>query len=132
MCHSIGARPYRAVKKALRFCDHPVIGVCTGASGEKHCPITAPEFSISAQAQADAATIEAGRLRVEVSVRPFSFTIRRDGRSLLRAGGAWVADGEIRDQFIQFTEGVIAGEPVPRRSGPATRSSCVRVSTASA
>lgn len=54
--------------------------------------------------------LELGRLRVEVSVRPFSFTIRRDGRSLLRAGGAWVADGEIRDQFLQFTEGVIASE----------------------
>jgi alpha-glucosidase (family GH31 glycosyl hydrolase) len=70
--------------------------------------MTAPEMSI--QAESDAATIEAGRLRVEVSVRPFSFTIRRDGRSLLRAGGAWVADGEINDQFVQFTEGVIAAE----------------------
>jgi len=102
MCHSIGARPLRAVKNALRFCDHSVTRACTGGFGEKHCPMTAPELSI--QAEADAATIEAGRLRVEVSVRPFSFTIRRDGRSLLRAGGAWVADGEIRDQFVQFTE----------------------------
>ena len=43
-------------------------------------------------------------------MRPFAFTIRRDGRRLLRAGGAWLADGEIRDQFVQFTEGVIADE----------------------
>ena len=70
--------------------------------------MTAPAVSISAEA--DAAVLEAGRLRVEVSMRPFSFTIRRNGRSLLRAGGAWVADGEIRDQFVQFTEGVIGNE----------------------
>src|SRR3984885_13488363 len=67
-----------------------------------------PELSIAAQS--DSALLEAGRLRVEVSVRPFTFTIRRDGRRLLRAGGAWLADGGVRDQFIQFTEGVIADE----------------------
>jgi alpha-glucosidase (family GH31 glycosyl hydrolase) len=67
-----------------------------------------PDVSISAQS--DSAVLEAGRVRVEVSVRPFSFAIRRDGRSLMRAGGGWVADGEIRDQFIQFTEGVITHE----------------------
>src|ERR1700759_5420228 len=65
-----------------------------------------PELSI----ESDSALLEVGRLRIEVSVRPFAFTIRRDGRRLLRAGGAWLADGEIRDQFIQFTEGVIAEE----------------------
>jgi alpha-D-xyloside xylohydrolase len=56
-------------------------------------------------------------LRVEVSLRPFAFVIRRAGRSLLRAGGAWAVDGEIRDQFLQFTEGVLASEertPVER------------------
>jgi alpha-glucosidase (family GH31 glycosyl hydrolase) len=67
-----------------------------------------PELSISTQT--DGAVLEAGRVRVEVSARPFAFTIRRDGRSLLRAGGAWVADGEVRDRFIQFTEGVMAHE----------------------
>src|ERR1700679_157750 len=70
--------------------------------------MTAPVVSISAEG--DGAVLEPGRLRVEVSMRPFSFTIRRNGRSLLRAGGAWVADGEIRDQFVQVTEGVIANE----------------------
>jgi alpha-glucosidase (family GH31 glycosyl hydrolase) len=56
-------------------------------------------------------------LRVEVTLSPFSFVIRRAGRSLLRAGGAWAVDGEIRDQFLQFTEGVLACEeraPVQR------------------
>jgi alpha-glucosidase (family GH31 glycosyl hydrolase) len=67
-----------------------------------------PEVSISTEA--DTAELRAGALTVQVSVRPFSFTIRRNGRSLLRSGGAWVADGEIRDQFVQFTEGVIANE----------------------
>ncbi|HEV2769186.1 MAG TPA: glycoside hydrolase family 31 protein [Solirubrobacteraceae bacterium] len=50
----------------------------------------------------------------EVTVRvvadPFSFEIHRGGRPLLRAGGAWVCDGEVRDQFVQFSEGVIADE----------------------
>jgi hypothetical protein len=67
-----------------------------------------PEPSIAADS--DSALLDAGRLRVEVSLRPFAFTIRRNGRRLLRAGGAWLADGEIRDQFVQFTEGVIARE----------------------
>jgi hypothetical protein len=49
-------------------------------------------------------------LRVEVTLRPFAFVIRRAGRSLLPAGGAWAVDGEIRDQFLQFTEGVLASE----------------------
>ena len=67
-----------------------------------------PELSIAVQS--DSAQLDAGRLRVEVSLRPFAFTIRRNGRRLLRAGGAWLADGEIRDRFVQFTEGVIAHE----------------------
>ncbi len=55
-------------------------------------------------------TVENGRLRAEISLRPFSFTIRRAGRRLLRSGGAWVADGTVADHFIQFTEGVVAAE----------------------
>lgn len=53
---------------------------------------------------------EQGQLRAEVSLRPFSFTIRRAGRRLLRSAGAWVADGTVHDHFIQFTEGVVASE----------------------
>ena len=49
-------------------------------------------------------------LETEVALRPFSFTLRRRGRRLLRAGGLWVAEGAIKDQFIQFTEGVLAAE----------------------
>jgi alpha-glucosidase (family GH31 glycosyl hydrolase) len=58
-----------------------------------------------------------GSLGIEIALRPFSFTIRRTGRRLVRSGGLWVADGTIRDHFIQLTEGVLAHEerspPVP-------------------
>jgi alpha-glucosidase (family GH31 glycosyl hydrolase) len=71
--------------------------------------------------------LETRVLRVEVTLRPFSLVIRRAGRSLLRAGGAWAVDGEIRDQFLQFTEGVLASEeraPVQRAvaASPVARS----------
>ncbi len=51
-----------------------------------------------------------GAIRVEITLRPFSFTVRRRGRRLLRAAGVWVADGAVHDTFVQFTEGVIAHE----------------------
>jgi hypothetical protein len=54
--------------------------------------------------------LERGAIRVEVALRPFSFTVRRDGRRLLRAAGVWVAAGSVHDTFVQFTEGVIARE----------------------
>jgi alpha-glucosidase (family GH31 glycosyl hydrolase) len=54
--------------------------------------------------------LERGSLRVEITPRPFAFTVRRAGRRLLRDGGAWVADGSAHDRFIHLTEGVIARE----------------------
>jgi alpha-D-xyloside xylohydrolase len=54
--------------------------------------------------------LERDAVRVEIVLRPFAFTVRRAGRRLLRAGGAWVADGVVHDHFVQFTEGVVAGE----------------------
>ena len=54
--------------------------------------------------------LERGLLRIDVDLRPFSVTVRRAGRRLIRAGGVWAAEGEVRDQFIRFTEGVIAAE----------------------
>src|ERR1700727_3073254 len=54
--------------------------------------------------------LERGSLRVEITPRPFAFTIRRAGRRLVRAAGAWVAEGVVRDQFVQLTEGIIADE----------------------
>ncbi len=58
----------------------------------------------------DTVALVSGEVSVQVTLRPFSFTIRRAGRSRLRAGGAWVADGEARDVFLQFTEGVVPAE----------------------
>src|ERR1700735_3296092 len=54
--------------------------------------------------------LERGSRRVEITPRPFSFTVRRGARRLLRDAGAWVAEGTVHDQFIHLTEGVIAHE----------------------
>ena len=54
--------------------------------------------------------IERGSLRVELGLRPFTVTVRRSGRRLLRAGGAWALEGTVHDHFVQFTEGVVARE----------------------
>jgi alpha-glucosidase (family GH31 glycosyl hydrolase) len=69
-----------------------------------------PPSEIAIFAKPDAIELERDKLRVQITMRPFSFTIRRDGRSLVRAAGVWVAEGTVRDQFIQLTEGVIAHE----------------------
>jgi alpha-glucosidase (family GH31 glycosyl hydrolase) len=47
---------------------------------------------------------------VEVSTSPQAITVRRDGRRLVGPIVPRVRDGEIEDQFIQLTEGVIAHE----------------------
>jgi alpha-glucosidase (family GH31 glycosyl hydrolase) len=54
--------------------------------------------------------LERNTVRIEVELRPFSFTIRRRGRRMMRAGGLWVAEGTANDHFIQLTEGVIPNE----------------------
>ena len=60
--------------------------------------------------ETDLLVLERGALRVEISPRPFAFTVRRDGRRLLRAAGVWVADGTVHDQFVSYTEGIVAHE----------------------
>jgi alpha-glucosidase (family GH31 glycosyl hydrolase) len=54
--------------------------------------------------------IERGALQIEFELRPFSFTVRRAGRRLMRAAGLWVAEGTAADHFIQLTEGMIPNE----------------------
>jgi alpha-glucosidase (family GH31 glycosyl hydrolase) len=55
-------------------------------------------------------TLARGQITAEITLRPFSFTIRRSGRRILRNASAWVAEGVVNDHFVQFTEGVVAGE----------------------
>ena len=59
---------------------------------------------------AEGLLIERGELRLEVALRPFSFTIRRAGRRMIRDGGVWVTEGTVHDLFIQLTEGIIPRE----------------------
>ena len=59
---------------------------------------------------ADTLVLSRGGVRVEIARRPFAIAVLRDGRRLIRGFGLWCADGEAADQFIQFTEGVIAAE----------------------
>ncbi len=49
-------------------------------------------------------------LELELDLRPFTVTLRRSGRRLIRSAGAWVAEGSVHDHFVQFTEGVVARE----------------------
>jgi hypothetical protein len=77
----------------------------------------------------EAVVLERGTLRLDIGLRPFSITVRRSGRRLLRNAGAWVAEGTVQDHFVQFTEGVIGledlapherasrGRPVPDANG---------------
>ena len=58
----------------------------------------------------DGLVLERGPLRVEIAQHPFCIHVRRDARRLVRALGMFAVEGEIEDQFIQFTEGVIAAE----------------------
>jgi hypothetical protein len=53
---------------------------------------------------------ERGRIAVEVATHPLEITVRRDGRGLVGPIAPHVRDGEIGDQFIQLTEGVVAHE----------------------
>ena len=66
--------------------------------------------------------LERGPLRVEISLAPLRIHVRRAGRRLLRALTVWACEGEVRDRFVQVTEGVIADERLgfPERAVAAT------------
>jgi alpha-glucosidase (family GH31 glycosyl hydrolase) len=84
-------------------------------------PMTTSEVTVSP----DRVTLTRGRLSAEVTLRPFAVTVRRDGRRLLRNAGAWVAEGQVHDNFIHLTEGVIAYEAL----APQERAGRARVLT---
>ncbi len=71
---------------------------------------------------ADALVLQRGQLRVEIAHHPVAVHVRRAGRRLIRGLDAWAVDGEVCDQFIQFTEVVIAKEALglPERIVSAT------------
>ncbi|HEY7622689.1 MAG TPA: TIM-barrel domain-containing protein [Solirubrobacteraceae bacterium] len=54
--------------------------------------------------------LELGPLRVEFALAPLRIDVRRAGRPLLRGVTAWACEGELRDRFVQVTEGVVADE----------------------
>src|ERR1700750_2684262 len=66
--------------------------------------------SVSFALGADPVVLRRGELRIEIVLQPFSMTVSRRGRRLIRAAGVWVAQGTVHDHFIQFTEGVVARE----------------------
>src|SRR3954469_24098617 len=66
--------------------------------------------------------MERGALRVELGIAPLPIDVRRNGRRLLRGLTVWACEGEVRDRFVQVTEGVIADERLafPERAVAAT------------
>ncbi len=66
--------------------------------------------------------MERDGVEVECQLHPLRIHVRRDGRRLLRGLHAWVCEGEVRDRFLQLTEGVIAREELafPERAVTAT------------
>lgn len=59
---------------------------------------------------ADEIVLEGTLLRIEIGLTPLRIHVRRAGRRLLRGVTGWAVDGEVRDRFVQVTEGVIADE----------------------
>ena len=105
MVRRIALQQSSFVKNEDTDCDHSVNEACGSDFVENHCGMTTTVSIGSEQA-----LLQRGLLRVELTLRPFSFTIRRNERRLLRTAGLWVADGTIHDHFVQFTEGVLARE----------------------
>ena len=63
-----------------------------------------------------AVSLSRGAVTVEIARRPFALTVRRSGRRVVRGLGVRLLDGVVGDQFVQWTEGVLAhedlGDPV--------------------
>jgi alpha-glucosidase (family GH31 glycosyl hydrolase) len=67
-------------------------------------------MSVKTATVAGALMFDRGAVRVEIAQHPFAVHVRRDGRRLIRGLGVWPVEGAVHDQFIQFTEGVMARE----------------------
>ena len=51
-----------------------------------------------------------GAVEVEIGLDPLAITVRRGGRRLVRDLSVHLLDGVVGDQFVQWTEGVLAHE----------------------
>jgi alpha-glucosidase (family GH31 glycosyl hydrolase) len=99
------------VKKAVNSCEvlvTPARKPRWFAEGLPHVPESLTPARVTASPEY--VTLTRGRLTIEVTLRPFAITVRRDGRRLMRNAGAWVAEGQVHDNFIHLTEGIIAEE----------------------
>ena len=67
-------------------------------------------MTLPSAATAGECVVERGSLRIEIGLAPLRIHVRRAGRRLLRALTVWACEGEVRDRFVQVTEGVIADE----------------------
>ncbi|HWI21505.1 MAG TPA: TIM-barrel domain-containing protein [Baekduia sp.] len=62
--------------------------------------------------------LERGGVRAEIKTDPLRIDLRRDDRRLVRSMQFWVAECEVLDRFIHFTEGVVAKEELGTRERP--------------
>ena len=99
------------MKKAQSPCYRRVNGCESGTAGQNDGRMS----SALSPPHGDAVVLEHGALSVEVALRPFSVTVRRDGRSLVRRLELWCADGVVHDHFVLMTEGVLAHEELEDR-----------------
>jgi alpha-glucosidase (family GH31 glycosyl hydrolase) len=104
------------VKNAITFRDYFVNRAWSSLGSENHYPV--PPDVI-----ADGLSLARGEVSLEIALRPFSITVRRGGRRLLRSVGFWTASGTIADHFVHLTEGVLAHE----ERSPAQRALSARV-----
>ena len=57
-----------------------------------------------------AISLERGAVRVILTLDPVSVTVERAGVPLIEGAAPWAAHGDVRDRFIQWTEGVVPDE----------------------
>jgi hypothetical protein len=72
---------------------------------------------------ASTVALDRGRVRVTVRLDPLDLDVARAGATVLAGIRPWLADGIVRDRFVQITEGVIAAEDL----GPIVRPGAVEM-----
>jgi alpha-glucosidase (family GH31 glycosyl hydrolase) len=67
--------------------------------------------------------LDRGSVRIGVRLDPLTLDVTRGGTAVISGARPWLADGVVRDRFVQITEGVLADEDL----GPALRVGDVEV-----